>query len=143
MRKYLITAAALAMAAVPAAAQEPVYDDPRDAEIADALPDQAEFDEMAVTLDRVLGAMLDMEIAPVLEAVDPHRRTPPGERTLRDMAERSDPYFEDRMRHNLYGASSSMGRMVEAFSVLMPVMRHSLEQTARDVEEALDDYPRR
>lgn len=144
MRKALIPFAALAAAAAaaPAAADpgyEPVYDrEP----IAEALPDAAEVQAMTHGLDRLLGALLRVDVGPLLDAADPHRDVE-REVTLGEVAGGDDPYFEDRMRSNLYGTSAAMGRMFEAFAVMAPALRRSLETIERDVEAAMGEARRR
>jgi hypothetical protein len=151
MRKSALSAALLALVAAPASAQYPyeagMYEDDPIEAYAYALPDrQRQIEATTHALDRVLGAMLDIDIGPVIDAVDPYRRGPAygyGPRTLRDMAGRDDPYFEDRIRHSLYGTSIGMSRMMDAFAVAAPVMRESIRRMERDIAEAMRNVPAR
>lgn len=142
MRKTLIGIAALAALSAPAAAQEPYdsrYGDEYARDVARALPEPEELQQMAWSVDRLIGALLEVDIAPVLDAADPGRRSQ-GERTLGEMAGRDDPYFEERLRSNLYGVTAGMGRMMEAFAVVTPVLARSIEQMEREIEAAAEEY---
>jgi hypothetical protein len=141
MRKLIFAASALALAA-PVAAQSPVFHDALDEAIVAAIPPAEQVDEIAFAMDRVLGAVLDVDVGPIVDAVDPYRRHRGyhrGERTVRDMAGRDDPYFEDRLRHSLYGVTANMAGMMEALAVVAPVMRRSLADLERNVGEAMRD----
>ena len=138
MRKFIFTLTALA-ATSPALAQAQSYQDPRDAEIANAVPSRGEMEAMTHGLDRALGAILNMDVRPLRDAIDPLGRGhyDRRERTLRDVAGRDDPYFEDRLRSTLYGTSAGMGQMIQALAAATPVLRRSLEDAARNLEDAM------
>lgn len=128
MRKLLIAAAALA-AAAPALAQEPPP-------LAEALPSGDEIAAMAPAMDRMAGAMLDVDVGPIIDAANPHR---PGDgpRTLRDLAGRDDPYFEDRLRATIYGAAAGMGRMMAAIAVAAPAFQRAIAGVEEEIERAV------
>lgn len=145
MRKLLLLIGAAALA-VPAAAQTPVFHDDMDRDLVEAIPPAEEIEALAPAMDRMVGALMGVEIGPLLDAADPYRRRfdhgAPG-RTIGELAHRDDPYFEDRMRSSIYGATSDMGRMMDALAVAAPAMRRSLRQFERSLEGAIDDYERR
>jgi hypothetical protein len=139
MRKLILAASALALA-VPAAAQSPIFHDDLDSAIVAAIPPAEQVEDIAFAMDRVLGAVLDVDVGPIADALDPygrHRAYRGGPRTVRDMAGRDDPYFEDRMRHSLYGVTAGMGGMMEALAAVAPVMRRSLAELERNVGDAM------
>ena len=145
MRKLLFLIGAAALAA-PVAAQAPVFDDSLDDDIVAAIPPAEEVEAMAPAMDAMAGALLNVDVGPLLDAADPTRRRydhgMPG-RTLGRIAGRDDPYFEERMRSSIYGVTSDMGRMMEALAVAAPAMRRSLRAFERGREGAIDDYERR
>ena len=145
MRKLLFLIGAAALAA-PVAAQAPVFDDSLDDDIVAAIPPAEEVEAMAPAMDAMAGALLNVDVGPLLDAADPARRRydhgMPG-RTLGRIAGRDDPYFEERMRSSIYGVTSDMGRMMEALAVAAPAMRRSLREFERGIEGAIDDYERR
>lgn len=136
MRKLLIASAA-ALLAGPAAAQPPSLD------VARALPSSAEVEAMAPALDRMVGALLSVDVGPVLDAADPYARRPgygaPG-RTLRELGRRDDPYFEHRLRGSIYGTTAEMGRMMDAFAAAAPAFERSLRELELGLRAAADEY---
>jgi hypothetical protein len=133
MKKLLIASAAAMLLAGPAAAQ------PRERLIERALPSGVEIEAMAPALDRMTGALLDVEVGPLLDAVDPYARRPgygrPG-RTLGRLAERDDPYFEQRLRGSIYGTTAEIGRMMDAFAVAAPGSKSPVDWPGASAKEA-------
>jgi hypothetical protein len=126
MRLILLAALALPLAA-PAAAQ-------RSATPGDKIA------AMAPAMDRATGAMLDLDIGPILDAADPyHRRPAVRHRTLRDVARRDDPYFEQRLRGQIYGTTAAMARMADAIAAATPAMRQSLDRMKYEIDAAVRD----
>ena len=134
MRKLIIATCAFAVAA-PLAAQP--YPDPREDEIRRALPHPGEVEAAADTVGRVADAIMDVDVAPVVDAIDPRARHR-GERTLGDIASRDDPYARERVRDDIAAASVGLGAMVEELAVLTPVLARSLEDAARRMEDAIE-----
>ena len=145
MRKLVFLIGAFALAA-PVAAQAPVFDESLDDEMVAAIPAPEEVEAIAPVMDAMAGALLDVDVGPLIDAADPTRRRydhgRPG-RTLGWMAGRDDPYFEERLRDSIYGVTSDMGRMMAAVAVAAPAMRRSLRDFERNIEGAIDDYERR
>jgi len=127
----LIFLAVLSLAAIPAAAQAP------------ASPG-GEVAAMAPALDRATGALLDLDVGPIIDAADPYGRGRylRRQRTLRDIAGRDDPYFEHRLRGQIYGTTAAMARMMDAFAAAEPAMRRSLLEMERSIHFALRDARR-
>jgi hypothetical protein len=143
MLKLIIAAAAAA--AAPAAAQGPAPSDPLADEIVRAIPEPEQIEAMAPALDRLLGALLTIDVGPIIDAADPDRRGPgygrPG-RTLGALGSRDDPHFEDRLRSNIYGATRDMSRMMGAFAAAAPSLARSVREMERALDAAADDYRR-
>jgi hypothetical protein len=145
MRKIVLLLGA-ALLATPAAAQEPVFDESLDEDIARAIPPAEEVEAMAPAMDTMVAALLNVDIGPLLDAADPHRRRADHGargRTLRELGRRDDPDFENRIRSSIYGTIANMGRMMEALAVAAPIMRRSLREFERSIEGAVGDYQRR
>ena len=136
MRKLIIAMTALA-AAAPAFAQ-PHYD-PRDEDIVRRLPPPHEVERIGDSLGAAAEAMMDVDVAPVVDALDPyHRRYRHGRReTLGDLASRRDPYARERMRSEIGAVTVGLGAAVEQFAVLTPILRRSLEEATRRMEDAI------
>lgn len=145
MRKLLIATAASLLIAAPAAAQgdplyedDPVYEAELDADIAAAIPPGEEIEAMAPMVDRMAGALLDVDVGPVLDAADPYRRHYwRGRRTLGELAGRDDPYFEARLRDSIYGTTAGMAAMMDAFAAATPAVRRSLREAERAIDRAV------
>lgn len=139
MRTLIIAATALgaALAAAPAAAQD--YPDPRDDAITRVIPPASEIEAMGDTLARVTDALMDVDIGPVVDAIDPDGRGDRRGRTLGELASRDDPYARERLRDEIAGASVGLGAMATELAVLTPVLRRSLEDAARRMEDAIED----
>jgi len=130
MRLLLIAAAATALAASPAIAGPPTAQPPRPSEQVQAY---------APAIDRSADALLNLDIGPILDAVDPygaHHR-----RTLRDMARRNDPDFERRMHATIYGTAATMGRAADVVAAAQPALRHAINQFERDMAAAMAGAP--
>lgn len=136
--------AAAALLAAPAAAQpEPRVLDERD--VRAALPSPGEIRDMGVAMDRMIGALLSVDVGPIMDAADPQRRNPdygrPG-RTLGDMGRRDDPYFDQRVRAGVHGATEGLEQMVGAFATVAPQLERSIEEMSRSIEGAMRNVPR-
>lgn len=145
MRTLIIAATALgaAVAAAPAAAQpypDPrSYPDPRDEEIARAIPPAGDIEAVGETVARVADALMDVDVGPVVDAIDPEGRSYRRDRTLGEIASRDDPYARERMRDEIAGASVGVAAMAQELAVLAPVLRRSLEDAAHRMEDAIED----
>jgi hypothetical protein len=134
MRKLLI-AAASALISVPAAAQ-----DHRDA---DALRGAADaIEQAAPAIDRATGALLDLDVGPIIDAARPygspyarHRRT------LRQIARRDDPYFEQHLRASIYDATARASVTLDAIAAAEPALRRSLFEMERNIRDAIRGVP--
>lgn len=122
MRLFVIAATAAALVAVPAFAQPPRPSD--------------QIEAYAPAVDRATDALLNIDLGPLLDAVDPGR--PHGARTLRDMARRDDPDFDRRLRASIYGNAAAMGRVADAIAAAQPALRQAVDQIERDMAVAID-----
>ena len=147
MRRFLVATAAIALAGPTAA--EPVFTPDMDEEMVRSVPRAEEIEAMGVVLDRVVGAVLDMPVGPLVDAIDAadpegrrHRRYGRHDR-VRDVAGQNDPYFEERLRDDIRGVTVGMGVLADQVAVLAPVLRRSLAEVERDVAEAMRDHRER
>lgn len=138
MRKSLVL---LSLFAFPAAALAQPYPDGN--AYRDAIPPQEKIDRTAHQLHRVLDALMDVRVGPIVEAIDPEAAYDPYRRdeTLGDMAARDDPYYRERMHDSIGAATAGMGEMMTRMARLAPVLERSLEEMQRSVEDAIDDPP--
>jgi hypothetical protein len=80
--------------------------------LAQHVPSGREIEEMAPALDRMTGALLDVDVGGIIDAADPYARRPGygrSGRTLGALARRRDPYFDARLRASIYGGTAPGG----------------------------------
>jgi hypothetical protein len=124
-------------AAAPAFAQ-PAYD-PRDDDIVRRLPPPGEVERIGDALGRTAEALMEVDVGPVADALDPyHRRYRHGRReTLGDLTSRRDPYARERMRAEIGAVTVGLGAAVEQMAVMTPILRRSLDESIRRMEDAI------
>jgi hypothetical protein len=125
MRLMLLAVAGAAILAGPASAQG------RHAEEA-----QRVIDEAVPAMDRATQALLNLDIGPILDAVDPYGPHP--HRTLRDMARRDDPDFERNLRASIHGSAASLQRMTAVAAAAEPALRQVMAQFQASIAAATD-----
>ena len=143
--RIALTLAAAALLTGPAAAQPPSEPSLAERDIRAAMPSPGEIQEMGVAMDRMIGALMTIDVGPIIDAADPDRRNPeyghPG-RTVGEMGRRDDPYFEQRMRAGVQGATAGIGQMIGAFARAAPQLQRSIEEMSRSIEGAMRNVPR-
>lgn len=148
MRKMIVAVAALALPAAAAAQQPPAPPSGYDGYAEDArdeapLLDQREIADMAQSMDRLVGAVMDLPIGGIMAAVDPEgRRGHRPDETVRDMATRDDPDAEARIRGGIQASTAGIGAMSQALAQMMPVFRRSMEEMERSMDRAMRAYRR-
>jgi hypothetical protein len=118
--------------------------DPRDEAIVRSVPDRREIEDVSHAAGRMADAILDTPVGPLREAIE-GRRLNRRERqeTLGDRAAKDDPYFRERMRDQIGVASVAVGALAEQMAVMAPVLRQTLEDVERRVEDAARGVPPR
>ncbi|MDB5695043.1 MAG: hypothetical protein JWN21_586 [Sphingomonas bacterium] len=124
-----LTSSAL-IAAAPAVAREPVR--PTAEQAAAALGNPLVQEAAARALTQLVGIVLDTRVGPAAMLSGPDARVRPDD-TLRDLAQRDDPYFEERLYE---GAKRSMGTAA-AVAGGAAVQAKELKRTADRLEAAL------
>jgi hypothetical protein len=140
VRKPLLFSALMVLAA-PALAER--AHDRDDADIAAALPPPEAVEQTGEAMQRMLDAMMDIRVGPLLDAVDPARPRHRGSRddTLGEMASRDDPYFEERMDRTVDAVTVGMGEMMARMAALAPVLRDTMEDVEQRIDDAMGDLP--
>jgi len=136
LRKLIIAMTALA-AAAPALAQP--GPDPRDEAIIRHIPPAHEVERIGDALGRATEALMDVDIGPVVDALDPYgRRHRRGPETIGDLAGgRHDPYARERIRDQIGAVTVGLGVAAEQMAVMTPILRRSLEDATRRMEDAI------
>ncbi|HWH23144.1 MAG TPA: hypothetical protein VNT25_07660 [Allosphingosinicella sp.] len=159
MRNRLILIAAAAGLAAPAIAQQPApnaartnsaqapaaQSAPRPADdIRAQLPAKEELERVGEVAARAADAILEVPIGPLREAVEGRKLSKKErEETLGDHAAKDDPYFRERMRDQMAVATVALGALAEQMAVMTPILRQTLEDAQRRVEEAARGLPER
>jgi hypothetical protein len=149
--RHLILAAAVACA-LPGAAlaqSSPTFPEGMDEEIVSSLPHPYDVEEAGGKLEEALGAILDVPIGGVVQAIDPGAHVRRDE-TIADYAVRDDPDFEARLQDDVRGMSLKAADLVRQLSVAAPALRRSLAELERNLHGAVrrserpyeDDYRR-
>jgi len=145
MLRKLILGVAFAATATAAAAQPPRYDpryDARDEPVARRLPPPAEIARSGDQLHRVLDALMDIRVGPLVDAIDPAARyNPYRPETLGDVASRDDPYARDRLHYEVDRTTAGLGAAAREVAILAPALRRSLEDAVRRVDGAVNGVP--
>jgi hypothetical protein len=134
MRKLIIAVTALA-AAAPAFAQP----QPRGDAIVRRLPPPQEVERIGDSLGAATDALMDVDVGPIADALDPyHRHYRRGPETLGDLAGRRDPYARERIRGEIGAVTVGLGAAVQQMAVMTPILRRSLEDATRRMQDAID-----
>ena len=139
MRKLIIAASVAAAVAMPAAAQ------PRpDEEAVRNLPPPGEIEEIGEAIGRVADVVMDVDIAPVVDAIDPQARRYRRHRDVRigDIVSRDDPYARERIRDSIAAATIGLEVAMRQLAILTPELRRSIEDAERRVDDAMRRRPR-
>jgi hypothetical protein len=139
MLRKLILGAGLAAAATCAAAQPPRSEPyPPSSR---GQPPARELVRARDTLDRVLDALMDVRIGPVVDAVDPAARYDRYRpETVGDLATRNDPYARERLHADVARTTAGMGAVAQEVAVLAPALRRSIDDARRRMAEAMAPY---
>ena len=135
MRPLLIAAAVLAL---PTALQAQPHSN---APVSDSLPSPQTIDRTGAVLDRMIDGLLEIDVAPLANAIDPDRPYSRERQTIGDMARRDDPYFDEKVHRSVGAVADNMINMTHTMRRLEPVLRDSLKDVVRNVEDAMRDVP--
>jgi hypothetical protein len=144
MRKLILAATALAFA-IPAAASaqsSPSFPEEMDEDIARSLPHPYDVEEAGDRLGSAVGAILNVPIGGVVQAIDPSARARRND-TIADVAGRDDPYFEERIEDDVRGLTMKSADLMRHLSVVAPALRRSLAELERNLEGAIRQRPDR
>jgi hypothetical protein len=137
MRKLIFaTAFAIALPAVASAQPSPTFPEEMDADIVESLPHPYDVEEAGDRLGQAVGAILDVPIGGVVQAIDPAARARRDD-TLGDVAGRDDPDFEARIEDDVRGMTLKTADLMRQLSVVAPALRRSLADLERNLGTAI------
>jgi hypothetical protein len=139
--RNLILAAGLLSLAAPAAAQPRPHQPypPPPTRLDERLPGPYEVDRIGTMIERVTDALLDVDVGPVADAIDPYRRYDPrrGPDTLGELATRRDPYARRRLHAEIEDTTAGLGAATREVAAMTPLVRMAIADTARRIDEAV------
>lgn len=135
MRKLILAAAiACVLPAAASAQSSPSFPEELDDEIVSSLPHPYDVEEAGDRLGNAVGAILDVPIGGVVQAIDPSARR---DETLGDIAGRDDPDFEARVGDEVRGMSLKASDLMRQIAVAAPALRRSLADLERNLTGAI------
>ncbi len=138
MRQLILAAAAIACAlpAAVSAQSSQSFPEEMDEEIVQSLPHPYDVEEAGDRLGSAVGAILNVPIGGVVQAIDPAARARRND-TIADVAGRDDPYFEERVEDDVRGLTMKTADLMRQLTVVAPVLRRSLADLERNLEGAV------
>lgn len=137
--RFLIAATAAALIAVPAAAQD--RDVPPEVDLADRLNSPVVQYGVPAAMSALIAALMDTRVGGFAQFTDPDEDIRPND-TLRDLASRDDPYFEERLHADARRSTEMMGRMAGGFAAMMPELRATADRMRDEMDRIDRDYDR-
>lgn len=136
MNKSLFLLPLLAIASPALAQSRPVPQLPRE------WTDPATAQRLTNSMQIVSRALLDLRVGEVQAAIEGRDATP-AERnlTVRDMARRNDPYFDQHLQQQVATAAPKLQRSMEAINRALPRMINGLDQAQQAIERAVANMP--
>ncbi|MEA3040105.1 MAG: hypothetical protein QOE79_2618 [Sphingomonadales bacterium] len=138
--RNLILAAGLLSLAAPAAAQprHPAPYPPRP-RVEERLPRPGEVERIGTMIERVTDALLDIDVGPVADAVDPYRRYDPrrGPDTLGELATRRDPYARRRLHAEIEDTTAGLGAATRQLETMAPLVAMAIADTRHRIDDAV------
>ena len=135
MRHSILAVSAFALLATPALAQPPrYYAPPPPPRYRLPPPDAAEM--AGDRIGRVADALMDIDIGPLVDAIEPGARYRGAPTSLGDLAARRDPYARARMHRDIAATSAGLGAAARDAAVIAPIARQALARAMRDIDMA-------
>jgi hypothetical protein len=144
LRSVLLGSIALALSTPAFAADTPSKATQDAQEMAEKMNDPAVQSAMVGGLNGMLAALLDMRIDGIAKALEPlngGKKLKMKGRTVREMAERDDPRFEQKMQGSTRAMASGMGALASALAAAMPQLESAMDKMDDAMDKAKDRLP--
>lgn len=139
MRSALLFAVAVISSPSVAFAQDGSTPPNRDIEaVAKTLSDPDMQSAAAATVSSVVGAILDIRVDKLAKALEPlngGKAVKMKGDTLRAMAEREDPDFEQKIEQGARSSVKSAGAMAQALAVMLPELQRAVKKIGAALPE--------
>ncbi|HEX5183517.1 MAG TPA: hypothetical protein VFW19_10240 [Allosphingosinicella sp.] len=90
-------------------------------------------------IDRLAEAIMDVDIGPVVDAIDPGARARGTPTSLGGLADRRDPHARARMHGDIAAASAGLDVAMRQAADAAPVLLQALAQARRQIKAAARD----
>jgi hypothetical protein len=90
-------------------------------------------------IDRLAEAIMDVDIGPVVDAIDPGARARGTPTSLGSLADRRDPHARARMRGDIEATSAGLDVAVRQAADAAPILLQALAQARRQIKAAAHD----
>lgn len=140
----LVLATALLVISSPAFAQAETSPTTEKAQVlADKLNDPIMQAALAGGLDAMVQSVLDMRVDGVAKAIEPLTGKPSTMRgkTVRDLASRDDPHFDERVHDGSRRAVAGAGAMAGGLAAAMPELEAAMRKMGDAMERVRDQMP--
>ena len=128
----------IALLASPAAAQP----QPEPIQIPPELTDPATMARVGDTVGALSHALMNMPVGEVQAAIEGRPVTPADRhRTVRDVASRGDPNFEQNLQRQIAQSQGTMQASMRAMAAAMPAISRAVSEAAQEIERATANLP--
>jgi hypothetical protein len=142
MRSALLPILALTFATPAMAAPSEAQNDIN--RVAERLNDPATQSAMSGALTAMIGALLDMRIDGVAKALEPMNRGKSFKlkgRTIREIASRDDPHFDQKLAGGSRAMVGGAGAMASAMATMLPEIEQALAKVSQAMDKVKYDLP--
>jgi hypothetical protein len=139
MRTALLAILALSVATPAVAADSEAQRDVQ--QMADTLNDPTTQRAMSGAMEAMIGALLDMRVDGIAKALEPMnggKSIKMKGRTLREMAERKDRNFDQKLHGGTQAAVGGMGAMAQALATMLPQLEQAMDKMGDAMDRAGD-----
>jgi hypothetical protein len=128
----------IALVASPVAAQGPA----EPVQIPPELTDPATMARVGDMVGSLSRAIMNMPVGEIEAAVQGRPATPADRnRTVRDVASRADPYFEEKLERGIAQSQVTMQASMRAMTAALPAISRALNEASREIERATANLP--
>ena len=87
-------------------------------------------------IDRLADAIMDVDIGPVVDAIDPTARRNGAPTSLGSLADRRDPYARARMHEDIAATTAGLGVAMRQAAAAAPILLQTVAQARRQIQAA-------
>ncbi|MFM5913987.1 MAG: hypothetical protein ACKOPR_04475 [Chakrabartia godavariana] len=140
----ILLASTFLVLGTPALAQdEPLRASEKAQDVADRLNDPVMQAALAGGMEAMVQSVLDMRVDGIAKAVEPLTGRPSAMRgkTVRDLAARDDPYFDERVHESTRKMVAGTGAMASGLAAAMPELEAAMRKMGDAMERVRDRIP--